>query len=709
MNRLLPRLPDRLPIVQTAEQAECGLACVAMICRYYGHGMDLNGFRQRFEVSQNGMTLRTLMHITSQMHLAPRAFRTEIHTLSKVKLPAILHWDLNHFVVLKRIGRRRAVVHDPAFGIRTLSRDALSDHFTGVVLELTPSADFSRIAALSPLKPSHLWSKITGVWPVALQVLALSATLQVAAFAIPFQIQLVIDQAVEQGDLDFLAVVAVGFALLVVVYALTEALRNWSLHVLAATVLYQIVGNIFRHLLRLPASFFEKRHIGDILSRMGSTKSIQEALTHGMVGVAIDGTMAIVAAILLLAYSTQLAVVVLFSLLIYLFVTAFFYPLMKERSNEQLISSAVEQSYLMETVRGATTIKVLGGEIDREANWRNRYAEAINTALRFDRLEVVLKAIQSAIIGLQSVAVVYIGARLILTGSGFSIGMLMAFLSFRQTFSDRIASLVGEIVQFRLLKVHLDRLADIVTTPTEVADELGVSYDKTIGTLEMVNVSFRYASAEPLILDSVNFKIEPGEFVAITGPSGGGKTTLFKVLLGLHYPVSGKVLVNGSPVSPQHWQLYRRQIGAVMQDDRLLSGSIADNIAFFQADLSMDRVIEAARAARVHDDIIRMPMQYRSLIGDMGSSLSGGQRQRVLLARALYRQPQLLLLDEGTANLDERAEEAIADILSEMTITRIVIAHRPALMNRATTLIEVNNGQITVVPRDIKKSCKRFD
>ncbi len=299
------------------------------------------------------------MHITSQMHLAPRAFRTEIHTLSRVKLPAILHWDLNHFVVLKRIGRRRAVVHDPAFGIRTLSRDALSDHFTGVVLELTPSADFSRIAALSPLKPSHLWSKITGVWPVALQVLALSAALQVAAFAIPFQIQLVIDQAVEQGDLDFLAVVAVGFALLVVVYALTEALRNWSLHVLGATVLYQIVGNIFRHLLRLPASFFEKRHIGDILSRMGSTKSIQEALTHGMIGVAIDGTMAIVAAIILLAYSTQLAVVVLFSLLVYLSVTGFFYPFMKERSNEQLVSSAVEQSYLMETVRGATTIKVL--------------------------------------------------------------------------------------------------------------------------------------------------------------------------------------------------------------------------------------------------------------------------------------------------------------------------------------------------------------
>ena len=695
----------RLPEIRAAEAAECGLACMAMVGRYHGHDIDLNGLRQRFSLSLTGATLRNLMQLAEQLTLAPRALRVGLQALKDVKLPAILHWDLNHFVVLKSVSARKAVIHDPARGARTLTMQELSDHFTGVVLELSPAGNFEKAQARMPVRLSSLWSRVEGMGSAVFQVLALSLVFQIATFALPFHIQLVVDEAIGRSDKSLLTVLALGFGALTVLHAGLEALRNWVLRLLGSMMSFQVVGNIVRHLMRLPVPFFEKRHVGDIISRIESTHAIQDALTRGMISAMVDGLMAVVAGFILFLYSPLLAVVVIAALLVVLGLGFAFYPATRAATEENIVAMASEQSHLIETVRAMPTIKLMGGETEREGKWRNRYAAVINSAVRTGRFEITLRFLQNAVIGIQTVAVIWLGARMILNAEGFSVGMLMAFLSFRQTFSDRAQSLVGEIMQFRLLRLHLERLADIVTAEPDIArTDAPPRVIEVRGGIELRNLSFRYGASTPLVLDDVSLTVAPGDFVAITGASGGGKTTLAKLMLGLNRPDAGQILLDGRPATPELWHAWRGQIGVVAQDDQLLSGSIADNIAFFDPDMEMERVVAAAAAAQVHEDILRMPMQYLSLVGDMGSALSGGQRQRVLLARALYRRPRLLLLDEGTANLDEPTERAIADLIAQLPVTRIVIAHRPALIERATRRLLCGEGRVAEIPAGPRKA-----
>jgi ATP-binding cassette subfamily B protein RaxB len=491
-------------------------------------------------------------------------------------------------------------------------------------------------------------------------------------------------------------IIALGFGALVVLQAGIEALRGWALRVFGSLLSFQIVGNLIRHLLRLPAEFFEKRHVGDVFSRVGSVEPIQDAITRGVVATIIDGLMSCVAAVILFFYSTTLALVVIVAVLIDAALALILFPGMRARMEEEILAKAKEQSHLMESIRAATTIKIMGREGEREASWRNLFAEVTNAGVTVGRYQLTLSFFQSVLTGIQTVLVIYLGASMILAGEGFSVGMLIAFLSFRETFTDRAIALINQTVQFRLLRLHLDRLADIVTAEPDVPNETVPTLQVT-GAIKMKNLKFRYGTTDPFILDNACLEIEPGDFVALIGPSGGGKTTLLKLLLGLRRPTSGSIELDGQEPGPALWRAWRNNVGVVAQDDQLLSGSIADNIAFFDPDLNMARVHEAAYSAQVHEIIMRAPMQYLTLVGDMGSTLSGGQRQRILLARALYRRPKILFLDEGTANLDVSTEEVISDLIAHMPITRVVVAHRPALIRRASKVFVVMGGQVTPV------------
>ncbi|MGD9669788.1 MAG: peptidase domain-containing ABC transporter [Hyphomicrobiaceae bacterium] len=690
----------KLPVVVASEAAECGLACMAMIARYHGHDIDLNGLRQRYALSLAGASLKSLMGIADQLGFSTRALKVEMSALGRIELPAIAHWDLNHFVVLKSVGPRSITIHDPGAGVRTFTIEEFSKHFTGVILELARSEGFEPITDhRTQMKLSMLWSRITGWWSAVIGVLVLSLALQIAAFVAPLQMQLVVDQAIAEADKDLLLVIALGFGALVVIQSAIEALRGWALRIFGHLLSFQVTGNLVRHLLRLPSDYFEKRHVGDIISRLASVKPIQQAITQGVISTVIDGLMACVAAAILFFYSTTLGFIVVAAVVVNLALALMIVPRMKQRMEEEILAEAKEQSHLMETVRAATTLKLLGREAVREGSWRNLHAETTNASIGVGKLQIAIGFGQSVVTGLQTVIVIYIAGRQILSGQGFSVGMLFAFLSYRQTFTDRAMALVNQMMQFRFLRLHLDRLSDIVLTPAESTSQ-GMALVKTEGHMRLKNVSFRYGATDPLVLEDIDLEIEPGDYIAIQGPSGGGKTTLLKLLLGLNQPSDGSIELDGHRATSERWRAWRNDIGVVAQDDRLLSGTLADNIAGFDPDLDMERVIAAAIAAQVNADIMRTPMQYLTLVGDMGSTLSGGQRQRVLLARALYRSPKILILDEGTANLDEQNEALIADLIDEMQITRIVVAHRPALLRRAKRVFTVSNRKLIPFERN---------
>ena len=430
---------------------------------------------------------------------------------------------------------------------------------------------------------------------------------------------------------------------------------------------------------------------------MGSVQPIQDAITRGLVAAMIDGAMALVAAIILFFYSGILAAVVLGGVALQLVIAIAYYGATRARTEQEIVAKAKENSYLMESVRAAVTIKLLGREAEREAGWRDAYASVINAGFRTGKLQISQTFLQSAVTGVQTVLVTFLAARMIIAGEGFSIGMLFAFLMIRQIFTDRAVALINQGFQFRLLRLHLDRISDIIANAPEAAGPTPPVVVK--GGIRAEGLSFRYGAGDPLIVENLDFSVSPGEFVAITGMSGGGKSTLVKLLLGLHLPSEGNITLDGHAANAERWRAWRRHIGYVAQDDRLMSGTLAENIAAFDPDLNMARVEAAAEVAEVGEDINRMPMRYLSLVGDMGSTLSGGQRQRVLLARAFYRQPKLLILDEGTANLDEATEEKLADLIASLTITRIVVAHRPALVRRADKVFLMHDRRLHLFVR----------
>ncbi|MFL5316364.1 MAG: peptidase domain-containing ABC transporter [Microvirga sp.] len=674
-------------MVRQTEAAECGLACLAMVASFHGHRVDLNTLRRRHPVSLNGVTLRALLQVASQLRLVGRPLRLDLENLRQLRLPAILHWDMSHFVVLKSVGRQGITIHDPAAGERYLPVAEASKHLTGVALELSPTDAFVRQDERARLPFSVFWRQLSGSGHALVQIFVLSVILQLLVLAAPFYMQITVDEVIARGDVDLLVVLAVGFGLLAIVRAATSALRSLILLIVQNVVQFQLGARLFRHLIRLPMSFFEKRHIGDILSRFTSLQPIRNLLAEGMIAAVLDGIMAALTLAMLFVYSTQLALIVTGALLLYALLRLALYRILWLRTEATIQAAAEENSTFIESVRAIQSLKLFNRESEREGQWLNRYAEVANANVRLGRTKIAFSTLNELIFGLETVVVVYLAARLAL-GNYLTVGMIFAFMSYKQHFTDKAVQLVEKALDLRMLGLHLERLSDIALTPLEPGHDQALAYTRPIeGRIELRQVCFRYSETDPFVLKDVNLAVEPGEFVTIMGPSGGGKTTLMKLMLGLLEPTSGEVLIDGAPLPTIGARAYREQVAAVMQEDQLLSGSIADNICFFDPEFDEERMTRCAALAGIHDEIMAMPMTYNSLVGDMGSSLSGGQKQRVLLARALYRQPRVLFLDEGTAHLDLDNEQHINESLARLSMTRVSVAHRPAISVGADRLI----------------------
>lgn len=678
--------------IPQSEAAECGLACLAMVASAHGHHVGLPELRRRVPLSLKGARLDQLMAGARQLGFRSRALRLDMEDLGNLALPCILHWDLNHFVVLRKVGRGKARILDPAGSERDLPLSEVSAHFTGVAMELAPGNDFIARKAAPSVSVRQLTGRIAGLWPALAQLLLLSLALQVFVVLAPFFMQWIVDQVLVSADKDLLVVLCMGFGLVLCLQAGIGLLRGWAVIYLSSRLGLRWMGNVFAHALRLPLDFFEKRHLGDITSRIASVQAIQRTLTTSFVEALIDGLMALATLALMLVYSWKLALVTMLAVSLYLGIRAVAYRPLRDRSERQLAASAKQQTYLLESLRGMQGIKVGGMEGLRQSTYDNLMVDTVNHEIRIARLGLGFASASQLVFGIERIAVVWIGALLAMRNV-FSVGMLIAYLAYKDQFAQRMASLIDKWVEFRMLRLHGERLADIVLTPPEEeGDELPTLPHH--GRIEVEGLGFRYAEGEPWIVKHCSFTIEAGESVAIAGASGCGKTTLVKLLLGLLRPVEGTIRIGGQDIGAAGLRNVRRMVGAVMQDDHLLGGSIADNISSFDQQVDQQRIEGAARLAAIHDEIAATPMGYHGLIGDMGSSLSGGQKQRILLARALYRQPRILLLDEATSHLDVTNEQVVNAAVRNLDITRLIVAHRPETIASADRVLLMEHGRI---------------
>jgi ATP-binding cassette, subfamily B, bacterial CvaB/MchF/RaxB len=684
----LPQLRRRPPVILQGETTECGLACLASIASYHGQNVSLGVLRARFFLPMGGVTLAQMMSMSSKLGLASRPLRADLHALAKLRTPCVLHWNLDHFVVLEKATSRKIWIVDPSIGRRTLSIDEASKSFTGVALELTPTNRFEPSDRSSRLTLLSLLKSASGLPRALLQIFLLSLVIQLVTLIVPIYSQMVIDEVIGTAGMDLLNTLGLAFALFTILTATIGAIRSFAIRFLGANMKFGWAARLFHHLISLPLSYFERRSVADVLSRFKSLGAIQNLVSNAIVETVMDGMMATTTVVVMFFYSPTLALISVVALGLYTIVRTSLYRANLERSNEAIICAAREDGYFLESIRGILAIKAFAKESIRESTWQTKTVDTIRASMSVGALTTAQQFANQLLFGLESVIILWVGARLAIEGD-LTIGMLVAFLAYKTQFTMRSSALVDKIIEFRLLRVHLDRLSDIAFTDPEdfpaVARE-GVTREEA-ATLELVDVSFRYSETDPWIIYKANLKIEAGSCIALSAPSGRGKTTLIKVMMGLLSPTEGRVLLNGIDIARAP---ARGRVAAVMQEDTLLTGTLAENIAFFDHVLDFDRIQACARAASIHDDIERMPMKYSMLVGDMGAALSGGQKQRVLLARALYAAPSVLFLDEATSHLDQASEAQVQSSISALKITRVLIAHRAETLVFADKIITLD-------------------
>jgi ATP-binding cassette, subfamily B, bacterial CvaB/MchF/RaxB len=680
----------RLPVLLQAQAAECALVCLAMISAYHGGDGDLQSMRRRFGATLRGWSLRRLLEAADALGFAARALRFDSSELAGLTCPVIAHWDFDHFVVLKVVKRRRVTIHNPALGERTLPLVEAARHLSGVAIELTPTASFECRAAAARLQLWDFWRGAPGLTTSLLQLLLLSALLQLFALAAPLYMQIVVDDVLVKHDVDVLTLLALGFTLLALVQIATKALRGWASLYLVNQLSRSVGVRLISHLLRLPLSYFQTRHVGDIASRLRSLQPVQDFLTGGVIAALIDGAMAVTTLIVLLVYSPLLASIVIAAFVSYALARLALFRPLRQRSQEAIVAAARLDSHLLETVRALQSIKLYGRERERGQSWQDLFVASLNAQARSARLNIGYEALNGTLLGLESVLLVFVGAQQVLSGA-LTIGMLYAVVAYRTHFSNAMNSLVNQAIAYLMLQLHLERIADIASTEPEPGLNPESSFAAPVrGALAIRGLRFGWPDDARPLFDGIDLDVAVGEKLAIVGESGTGKSTLLRLLLGLHQPSGGCVLCDGVPLQRLGLHAWRSGVAALLQDDLLLAGTIRDNISFFDLQCDPARLERAARLAHVYDEVMQLPLRFDSRIGDLATSLSAGQAQRVLLARALYRDAALLLLDEGTSHLDAAMELAVMRDILALPITCIFVTHRHDIAELADRILTLD-------------------
>ena len=682
-------MKKKVPVIIQSESTECGNACLSMICGFYGKDIDLFNFRNRYGSTSQGATLNVLAAIAQKAGLKTRALSLDIAEIKELRLPCILHWSLNHFVVLVAIKGKRFIIHDPALGRRVVHLQELSENFSGIALEAWPDSDFRQEKQRSRLKLLDLMHNMVGLKSALIKIFMLSVVIETVNLLLPMGTQIVTDHVITAHDENLLLVICVGLMFFTIFKTWVSMIRAWVSLKLNTLTDVQWKTSFFDHLMSLPLAFFEKRQLGDIQSRFASLDIIRATFTNSIVTGMIDSIMTIGLLIMLSLYGGWLVWVVLGFTVCYAIMRALTYKFYRTVSEELIVKRARSGSHFMESLYGIATIKSLNLKNRRSQHWLNTNIDVSNAGLKQTRFDMLFGGINTFINSADQVVILWLGAQMVMDNT-MTIGMFMAFNAYRGQFTQRAASLIDLTMQLKMLSLHNERISEIVYSEPEVDSPLRNVFEENVGvSLEVRDLAYQYDLLSKPVFSNVNISVAAGESVALVGVSGIGKTTLLKVMSGLLTPERGEIFIGGFDINKIGINNFRSNIACVLQEDRLFSGSITDNISGFDDEVDEALVIECAMQCNIHEEILRMPMGYETIIGELGAGISGGQKQRLLIARALYQKPRILFMDEATSHLDINNEKIINAAIESLNITRIIIAHRPSTIACADRIIDL--------------------
>lgn len=682
-------MKNKVPVIIQSESTECGNACLSMICGFYGKDIDLFNFRNRYGSTSQGATLNVLAAIAQKAGLKTRALSLDIAEIKELRLPCILHWSLNHFVVLVAIKGKRFIIHDPALGRRVVHLQELSENFSGIALEAWPDSDFRQEKQRSRLMLLDLMHNMVGLKSALIKIFMLSVVIETVNLLLPMGTQIVTDHVITAHDENLLLVICVGLMFFTIFKTWVSMIRAWVSLKLNTLTDVQWKTSFFDHLMSLPLAFFEKRQLGDIQSRFASLDIIRATFTNSIVTGMIDSIMTIGLLIMLSLYGGWLVWVVLGFTVCYAIMRALTYKFYRTVSEELIVKRARSGSHFMESLYGIATIKSLNLKNRRSQHWLNTNIDVSNAGLKQTRFDMLFGGINTFINSADQVVILWLGAQMVMDNT-MTIGMFMAFNAYRGQFTQRAASLIDLTMQLKMLSLHNERISEIVYSEPEVDSPLRNVFEENVGvSLEVRDLAYQYDLLSKPVFSNVNISVAAGESVALVGVSGIGKTTLLKVMSGLLTPERGEIFIGGFDINKIGINNFRSNIACVLQEDRLFSGSITDNISGFDDEVDEALVIECAMQCNIHEEILRMPMGYETIIGELGAGISGGQKQRLLIARALYQKPRILFMDEATSHLDINNEKIINAAIESLNITRIIIAHRPSTIACADRIIDL--------------------
>ncbi len=691
---VMPR--PRVPVVMQMGHVDCGPACLAMILGYHGCSVELAECREACGSARDGATAKTIGAAARRFGLRTKAYTLSPADLPRLSLPIIAHWEFDHFVVVERWSPMGAEIVDPGMGRRELTAEEFDAGFTGVVLTFEPGNDFQhRRAVRRSLWRNYLQTMfgVPGIRGVLTQVLTVSVLLQLFGLAMPLFTQVLVDDVLPQHRAGLPMLLVLGMGLLVFAEVAGSYLRSILLIHLQSRVDARMMLDFFEHVLSLPFEFFQQRSSGDLMTRLGSNALIRNTLTGQTLSVVLDGTLVLVYLGVLCYYNLGfmfLAVGIGALQVLLLLATTRRVHLLNQR---ELIAEADSQGYLVEALTGIATLKATGGEERALTHWSNLLMKHLNSSLGQQHLEAAIDTASTAMRMAAPLALLAWGANCVIQGT-MTLGTMLALDALAMAFLTPLGSLFSAGQRLQLVGAYLERIADVLEASSEQDPRRVRAAPRLTGRIELRNVGFRYGNDSPWVLRNINFTIEPGKTVAVVGLSGSGKSTLAKLVLGLYPPTEGTILFDGIPLTELDLRDVRGQLGVVLQESFLFSGTIRQNIAMDDPATPLDDIVAAARAAAIHDDIANMPMQYETLVGEGGSGLSGGQRQRLSLARALSRRPAILILDEATSHLDAVNERRVEQHLASLAATRVVIAHRLSTVRNADVILVLEEGQI---------------